>query len=90
MVPGLWWEGLALSAAACGPCCLFCLRGLLNAKMKDTLLPGKFFETAPPKKGDLLSIGLMQTGQLQELGFSLFIQLEDVYIFFFLQQFTKM
>lgn len=40
-------------------------------------------ETAPPKKGDLLSIGLMQTGQLQELGFSLFIQLEDIYIFFF-------
>lgn len=46
-------------------------------------------ETAPPKKGDLLSIGLMQTGQLQELGFSLFIQLEDIYIYFFYSSLPK-
>lgn len=40
---GLWWEGLVPFC-----CCLWVLlsvliEGLLNAKMKDTLLLGKFF-----------------------------------------------
>lgn len=66
------------------------LRMQSNAWMlqKSTILT-YISETAPPKKGDLLSIGLMQTGQLQELGFSLFIQLEDIYIYFFYSSLPK-